>query len=163
MSIEGPNVVDFVILAVLLGGVVGGFRRGFVVEVAVLVGGVAALAVARMDYPIVRGALDGVLPHSPWLTVVSYLAVFFAAWVLIVGLARAVRKMLRLLLLGGFDRMAGAALGLVPAALLVELLLYLGARVPNRDIHRAIRHSQLAHHFLYVVPYVDRFFPHLSR
>ena len=161
MSIGGLNVVDLVIFVALLVGIVNGLREGFVVELALLAGGIAALAVARMDYRFVRSALETALPHSPWLTAISYLAIFLVVWTLIVGLARGVRRMLRLLLLGPLDRLAGAVLGLVPAALLVELLLYLGRRLPDRDIHRAIRHSQLAHYFLHVVPYFDRFFPHV--
>jgi len=155
------NLVDAIILVVLAGGVVAGFRQGFVVELATMVGAFIGLAVARMDYTIVTNVLGSAFPHSKWLTAFSYLLVFAVVWALVVGIARAARRVLRWLFLGWADRLAGAVLGLVPALLLVELLLYLGKRVPNKDLHHAINHAQLAHSFLHLVPYVDRWFPHV--
>lgn len=167
------NVVDVGILVLLLLGAFAGFRQGFIVEAATIVGVVVALAVARLGYPAVRQLLQLSAPKSPWLTVIAYLIIFVVIWGVFVALARGVRRVARLLFLGTPDRLAGLVLGLLQAAIVVELLLYLSRRIPNHDLqlyfgqqvpnfhlHRLIAQSRLAPTFLQVVPYVDRLFPH---
>lgn len=142
-------------------GLIVGFRRGFIMEVAVLMGAVIALAVAKLAYPDVRHQLAHVASKSPWLTAIAYLGVFLVVWSAIIMVARIVRKIAHLLMLGLFDRLGGAVLGVLQNALVLELLLYLGKRVPNHALHLAIKHSTLAPVFLRAVPLVDRLFPHV--
>ncbi|MDQ2742786.1 MAG: CvpA family protein [Chloroflexota bacterium] len=155
------NAVDIIILLFLLFGFLTGLRRGFILEVATILGAVVALSVAKVEYAAVRHLLLQVAPKSSWLTVISYLIVFLVIWSVIVTLARLARKALRLLFLGFFDRLGGAVVGVLQAALIVELLLYLGKRVPNHALHHAINHSKLAPAFLQAIPYIDRLFPHV--
>jgi uncharacterized membrane protein required for colicin V production len=160
-DILGLNAVDLIIIAGLLLGLGIGFRRGFIIEVAVILGAVIALAVAKLAYPDVRQQLAQVAARSPWLSAISYLGVFLIIWSAIMILARVVRRLAHLLRLGLLDRLGGAALGLLQNALVLELLLYLGKRVPSRALHVAINHSVLAPVFLRFVPLVDRLFPHV--
>lgn len=155
------NIIDILILVILLFGVLNGFRRGFIMEVALILGAVVALAVAKLEYPIVRHLLSLVAPKSAWLTVISYLIVFLVIWGVIVTLARVVRKAAHLLLLGFANRLGGAIIGLLQGALVVELLLHLGKRLPNHVLHHEIVHSKLAPAFVHALPYIDRFFPHI--
>lgn len=155
------NIIDILILVILLFGILSGFRRGFIMEVALILGAVVALAIAKLEYPVVRHLLALVAPKSAWLTVISYLIVFLVIWGVIVTLARVVRKAAHLLLLGFADRLGGAVIGLLQGALVVELLLYLGRRVPYHALHHAILQSKLAPAFVHVLPYIDRFFPHV--
>lgn len=155
------NAVDVVIVGVLVLATLGGFGQGFIVEVATILGAVAALAAAKLEYGVVRNLLELAVPHSRWVTAISYLAVFLVVWAVIITVARIVRRIARLLMLGFLDRLGGAVIGLLQGALVVELLLYLGQRVPNSDLHRLIKHSRLAPSFLHVVPYIDKLFPHV--
>jgi membrane protein required for colicin V production len=155
------NAADIVIIVLLALGFLNGLRQGFVVEVATIFGAVVALAIAKAEYSPVRHLLATVAPRSPWLTVISYLAVFLVVWAVIVAVARKIRLLVRLLFLGWLDRLGGAIVGVLQAALLIELLLYLGKRVPNRGLHRFIAHSSLAPNFLHVIPTINRLFPHV--
>lgn len=157
------NVIDIIIVILLVAGLLAGLRQGFIVEVAAIVATVVGLWAARHEYAPVQKFLGGFAPHGEGLTIASYLIVFLVVSGVILSLARVGRTAARLLLLGGIDRLAGAALGLLQAAVLVELLLYLGKRARIQSLHQAITHSQLAGHFLTVVPYIDRFFPHLPK
>jgi membrane protein required for colicin V production len=154
-------VIDWLIIALIVGAVLGGFRQGFIMQVATILGAVAALGVARLEYPDVRTQIARIAPHSSWLTVISYLIVFLFVWGGIVVLARRIRFLARLLLLGWLDRVAGAVVGLLQGLLLVDVLLYLGKHVSNGALRSAIKHSTLAPPFQHVFPYVDRWFPHL--
>jgi membrane protein required for colicin V production len=155
------NVVDVIIILGLVAGFITGFRRGFIMEVALILGAVVALAVAKLAYPDVRHQLSHVAAKSPWLSTISYLGVFLIGWAAIMILARVARRTARLLMLGTFDRLGGAVVGVLQSAILLELLLYLGKRVPNHTLHHAITHSMLGPAFLRIVPVVDRLFPHV--
>lgn len=155
------NIIDIIILVVLLLGVVNGARIGFIVEIAAILGFLLAIAVAKAEYGQVRHFLASFAPHSPWLTVIAYLIVFLVVWGVIIALARVVRKGIRLFLLGPLDHLGGAIIGIFQAALLLELLLYLGKRVPYHQLKVAIAHSKLAPHFLALVPQIDKYFPHI--
>lgn len=157
------NAVDIVVLAALALGAVNGFRRGFIVQTATILGSLVALAVARAEYRPVRNALAQWAPHSPWLTAIAYLIVFLVVWSVIVGVAQLVRRVARLLLLGWADRFGGVVVGLLQSALVLELLLYLGKRLPNADLHRLIARSTLAPLFVDIIPFLDKLFPHLPR
>lgn len=132
---------------------------GFIVEVAGIVGAIVALAIARAEYRPVQQVLATVITGSPWLTVISYLVVFLAVWALVWIAARLLRRAARSLLLGPFDRLGGAIIGVLQSVVLIELLLYLGKRVPNVTVHDAIRRSTMAPLFLRVVPYIHHLFP----
>lgn len=130
-------------------------------EVAVILGAVIALAVAKLAYPDVRHQLAQIAGKSPWLTAISYLGVFLIVWSAIMILARVARRAVRMLMLGPLDRLGGAVVGVLQSALLLELLLYLAKRVPNHTLHTVVAHSALAPAFLRFIPLVDRLFPHV--
>jgi membrane protein required for colicin V production len=157
------NAIDIVILAALGFAVLNGFRQGFVVQIGALVGVLLGLAIARLEYRVVRDLLGLVFGHSAWTTAVSYLIVVAVISAVVIAIARGVRRVIRLLLLGWADRAGGALLGLLTGAIAVELLLYLAKRVPSSEIHRLVNHSLLAPAFLHAVPLIDRFFPHIPQ
>lgn len=153
--------VDLVIIVILLLAAVGGYRRGFVIQVASILGALAALAVARAEYPDVRHFLAGFAPQSSWLTVIAYLIVFLAVWAAIIVVARRIRGLLHILQLGWMDRLGGVVIGLLQGALLLVLLLSLGRIVPNHQLKQAIARSTLAPTFLHLTPALHRFLPHI--
>lgn len=157
------NAVDLVMLALLALSALAGFRRGFVLEVAGILGAIVALGVARVEYADVRTTLQQFAPHSPWLTIVAYVLVFLVIWGAIIIIARKVRSLVRLMMLGWLDRLGGVAIGLVQGALLVELLLYFTRRVPNGELRHLANHSALAPAFLSVMPLLNHLFPHVPR
>src|SRR5947209_17416457 len=97
------TIVDIVILAILVAAVLGGIRQGFIMQVATILGVVAALAVAKLEYPDVRRFLAQFASGSQWLTVISYMLVFLVIWGAIIVLARRLRSIAHLLLLGWMD------------------------------------------------------------
>jgi uncharacterized membrane protein required for colicin V production len=156
------NAVDVVILAVLVVGTLVGLVRGLIVQVALMLGALAALLVARLAYPSLRHVFLFTHINHRWLTVISYLIIFFVVWSLIVAAATRVRFLARLFLLGCFDRIGGAIVGFVQAVLVLVLLLYLGQRVPNHQLHSQIAHSRLASPLLHAIPSLARLFPRVA-
>lgn len=155
------NWVDLGILAVLLLGALTGLRQGFIVEVAGILGAILAFAVARAEYRPVRSALSSVLPHTSWLTTISYLIVFLVVWGAILIGARMIRMGIRMLMLGMVDRLGGAIVGVLQSALILELLLYIGKHGPSATVRSAVKQSSLAPTFLSLVPVIHHLFPNL--
>jgi membrane protein required for colicin V production len=157
------NGVDIVLLVVLVITTLAGFRQGFIMEIAGILGAVAALGVARLEYVDLRTILEQFATKSPWLTIVAYMLVFLVVWGAIVIVARKIRQLVRLMMLGWLDRLGGAVIGLVQGALLIALLLYFAHRVPSTEIRRLANHSALAPIFLSVMPLLSHVFPHVPR
>lgn len=157
------NAIDIIVLVLLAVSTFSGFRRGFILEIAGIFGAVVALAVARLEFADVRTMLQQVAPHSAWLTIVAYLLVFLVVWGAIIIVARKIRSLVRLMMLGWMDRLGGAVIGLVQGALLVELLLYFTRRVPNGPLRHLANHSTLAPVFLSAMPALNHLLPHVPR
>jgi len=155
------NIVDVVIVAGCVLGAVAGLRRGFIVEVANILGAFVAFGVARIWYKPVQHALHGVAPSSTWVTALSYLIVFLAVWGAINVVARLARRIARVAMLGWADRFGGLLVGLLQSALVLELLLYLGRHWASPDVHRVIAQSSLAPMFVDMIPYLNKLFPHM--
>lgn len=155
------NLVDVVIIVLLVAGIWTGFRRGLIMQVAALLGAFIALAVAKLEYRHVAHVIHLFASSSRWSTVIAYLLIFFVVWSLVTLIARLARMAARLLLLGMIDRLLGALLGMLQGALVIELLLYLGKRAPWHALHTAIAHSALAPAFISIIPFLNRFFPHV--
>jgi membrane protein required for colicin V production len=157
------NVIDIVIIILFLAGFVTGFRRGLIMQVAAILGAFIALAVAKAEYRHFAHFVHTFASSSRWSLVISYLVIFFVVWSLVTLVARVARTAARLLLLGFFDRILGAVLGLLQAAVVVEVLLYLGKRTPSHTLRVAISHSALAPGFTSIIPFLNHLFPQIPK
>src|SRR5205085_11354801 len=91
-DISAPmTAVDIVIVVLLAASTFAGFRQGFIVEVATILGALAGLAAARLEYKDLKNLLVHFFPHSSWLTVISYLLIFLVVWGVIIFAARWLR------------------------------------------------------------------------
>jgi membrane protein required for colicin V production len=156
------NYFDFFVLASLILSTFSGFFTGFILQVASMLGALAALAVAKLEYADVRQMLLHVAPHSPWLTAFTYVGIFLVVWAAIILIARRLRGLVRRLKLGAVDRLGGAALGFLQGAVVVELVIYLSKRVQSGGLAAQVRHSVLAGAFEQIVPFLQGWFPHVS-
>lgn len=157
------NGVDVVIIFILIFGALSGMRRGFIVMVASILGALLAFAVARVEYAPVRSFLASFAPHSPWLTIISYLIVFLVVWGLVLAAARMARRTAHMFMLGPLDRLGGFIIGALQSAIVLDLLLYLAKHASSKALASAIKHSTLAPTFLQLVPALHRLFPHIPQ
>ncbi len=127
-----------------------GFRRGLVVELVATVGLLVVLVATVWGLGTVTVWLQPWLPEGfRFLPFVAFLVAFLIGWWGLQILAWGLRGLLRLTLLGLFDAVGGALLGLAKAAATLSLLLWLGAKyglpMPAAD---AVLYPQL----LYLAP-----------
>lgn len=147
------NMLDIVLCVIL--GFLGlrGIFRGLVKEVASILGLLLGFILANIYHPLV-------IPYlAPYLTggaanLVAYLAIFFGTVTVVFICASLIRKILKLILLGWLDSLAGGVLGFFKGALLCSIIvLALTAFLPARA--ELLTTSR-------VVPYVNMFNTFLS-
>lgn len=119
-------------------GAVLGFRKGLLLEifgvlafVLAIIGGFKLMETGMVYLSEYFENFDQLLPF------ISFLVIFLAIIILVNMLGKLLKKMIDLTLLGGFDKFAGAILGLVKWAIGVSILLWLvnnfGIELPGQE------------------------------
>ncbi len=116
--------MDIVILIVLGAGAIVGFTKGFLKQLAGLLGLVAGLLIAKALYATVAERFF--LPLTDSLTVaqgIAFVVIWLAVPLAFLLLATLLTKAMEAVALGWVNRLLGAGLGLLKSALLVSLLI----------------------------------------
>lgn len=120
------NYVDLILLLPIVYGLVRGFIKGLVNEVASLLSIVAGLYLAYHYHDAVEQFLASQFgENDSWLGIASYLVIFIAVTILVFLLAKILTRMINFIALGIFNRIAGAVFGAAKVALVFLLLIYL--------------------------------------
>lgn len=122
LSLGSVTILDIGLLLVVVYSTVRGFFQGFISELGLLVALVAGTALASRFAAEVGSPLSRLAIQPRARAAFGYIIVLAAVWVgtrIVTGL---LRRGSRLLLMGPFDRLAGAAFGFVRGALVVVLL-----------------------------------------
>ena len=118
------TTIDIVILIVLGAGAKVGFTKGFLKQLAGLLGLVAGLLIAKALYATVAERFF--LPLTDSLTVaqgIAFVVIWLAVPLAFLLLATLLTKAMEAVALGWVNRLLGAGLGLLKSALLVSLLI----------------------------------------
>lgn len=118
------TTIDIIILVIVGAGAVLGFMKGFLKQLAGLLGLVAGLLLAKALYATVAERVF--LPLTDSLTVaqvIAFVAIWLAVPLVFLLVASLLTKAMEAVALGGVNRLLGAGLGAVKYALLVSLLI----------------------------------------
>jgi membrane protein required for colicin V production len=107
------NILDFILLTIMAVAMVRGIMRGMIRQLASLIGILVGFVVAGHVYSLILPLLKKYLSSIPHLEILSYLAVFFATWLIVTLLGLLALRLSRAMLMGWIDRILGGALGLV--------------------------------------------------
>jgi len=140
------NVVDILILCVIVAFLVKGVLRGLLKEVCSLLGLVIGGFLAfRYQGPLAEVLLESWGWPTPLGLVAAFLALFLACVVFFGLLGYLLSRFVKLVFLGGVNRMAGAFFGLVQGVLLLSLVLFaISLRPLPLGIAGQVQASQLA-------------------
>lgn len=140
------NLVDVAILVVLALFVVKGLLRGLLKELCSLLGLFGGLAIALLFHPYLAEGLLKSFSLPPQLCVVIAFAALFLLTVLLFALIGAIlSRFIKLLFLGGFNRVAGGLFGILQGGAVLILVLFGLSRSPLPDQARFLLHqSRLA-------------------
>jgi len=120
------KVIDFILLLIVVIGAIQGYRSGFVVELFSLlgvflgiIGGFKLMGIAMVMLAGRFNIDEKVLPYVAF-------AVVFVVIVVIVGLlGQMIKSSVRQTTLGGADQFVGAGLGLVRAAFMLSVAIWI--------------------------------------
>lgn len=120
------TTLDIILIVILGFGLFSGFRKGFVMEVVSILAFILAIIGAfkllqvGMDFIQENFQLTGKL--LPYLT---FILIFIAIVILVNLVGKSVKKMLDMTLLGSFDSLAGAIIGLFKWAFGISVLIWI--------------------------------------
>lgn len=118
------SVLDIILLALLLLGLIGGFRKGFFVEVASLVALIAGVYGA-IHFSNFAGdfLMDKVDWNEKTVNIIAF-AITFIVIVLVIALAgKALTKLADFAALGILNKLLGALFGLLKMAVILSVIL----------------------------------------
>ncbi len=132
------KTLDIILLIPLVFGAVLGFKKGLLLEifgvlafVLAIIGGFKLMEVGMVYLSEYFEDFDQLLPF------ISFILIFLAIILLVNMLGKLLKKAIDMTLLGGFDKFAGAILGLVKWAIGISILLWLvnnfGIELPGQD------------------------------
>lgn len=134
------NLVDAIVVVFLIGGLVGGLRRGLSGELARML--IAAGCVAALVF-YTRPVADGLVARFPtWTTYVAYLVAvaicLVGAYATLTAVRLALARMLNFSFKAPLEKAGGAAVGLARSAAVAALLLLLLSLLPNDTLRSMI-------------------------
>lgn len=142
------STVDIIIVVLLLIGAFRGYQKGLLMGVVTIIAFILAIigGFKLLHYGIsilaeYTGELNGMLPY------LSFIIIFISIILLVTLVGRIFKKILDLTLLGSFDNVAGAILGVVKWAFGLSILLWLtlsvGVQIPDNWLSGAVFYPYL--------------------
>ena len=120
------NVLDIVIVVFLGLLLILGVRKGFIISLASL----AALVLGIYAAVHFSNYLDGILlehlkPSRTWLPILSFTITFLVVVILVMLLGKALEKLVDIMGMGIFNRVAGGLFGLAKGVFLLSVLFFI--------------------------------------
>lgn len=117
------NPFDMAIVVLMGYTVIRGIFRGFIREVAGIIGLLAGFYAAYGYHGHFAPVLEGWITDPAYRDITAFIILFCGIMMVVIGLGMLVRLVVKMLLLGVLDRIFGAVFGAVKGALIVSLLL----------------------------------------
>lgn len=146
------NLVDIAILVILTAFLVKGLVRGLLKELCSLIGllGGAVLAFS-FHSPLAEMLVQNLRLPSAVAVAVAFLALFLTTILLFAVLGHLLSRFVKLLFLGGLNRLAGGFFGLAEGVVLLAVILFaLSLRPLPEALRPAFKASELSPPFVHL-------------
>lgn len=128
------NSLDIILICILALFLARGFYRGLVQEVLSLIAIVLAVVLAGSYQHIVSPHLELYLTNEMTVSILSFVIIFFGTIIVFWLLAKVIRAILDISLLGWIDRLAGGVFGLLEGVLIgLIALMFIQTFMPKSD------------------------------
>lgn len=143
------NYFDIAISIPLIWGAYKGFKKGFIVEIASLIGlalGIyGSVRFSFMVTPYLKTMFD---VSDKLITFIAFIVTFIAIVLVIFATARLIQKLITMVALGLVNRIAGALFGILKFGLIVGVVLYLTDMIDQKVpfISPTLKESSIVYH-----------------
>lgn len=151
------NWVDIVIILLVGGLGFMGYRNGVIKLIFTLIGGIIGLVLAGQLWEEVAELLP--IGNESIAKIAAFVAILAAAFILSMIAARIVKTMLKVLLLGWVDGLAGAAIGVLLGGIAATAVVSAAGIVPSDSVQQAVNESSLAEPLIDKMGIVYAFLP----
>ena len=153
------NWVDVVILVLIAGFTYSAFQSGLIREVVTIIGAVLAVALAGLFYMDLAPDVEVAVKDEQMAEIVAFVMIFGATVLGAQLVALLLKQASSLLMLGLFDSLGGAIIGLAKAFIFIEIALIAAITFPSLKLADSIEASELAPLFLDVLPLLKHILP----
>ena len=153
------NWIDVAILAIFAWFTYSAFHAGLIREVVTIIGAVFAVALAGLFYLEFAEDVGVAIDDDQTARVVAFGVIFGAVILASQLVALFLKQAASLLMLGLFDSIGGAFIGLLKALIFVEIGLIAAITFESLDLRRAVEDSVLAPVFLDALPVLKVILP----
>jgi membrane protein required for colicin V production len=153
------NWIDIAILASLAWFCYSAFHAGMIREVITILGAVFAVVLAGLFYENLAEDVKVAVDDEESARVIAFAIIFGATVLASQLLAIFLKQAASLLMLGVFDALGGALIGLVKGFIFVEIGLFVAITFPTLGLTKAVENSSLAPFFLNIVPVLEHILP----
>lgn len=130
------SFIDLIILIPLAFGAIGGFRKGFILEIITLLALILAVIGGFHFLHWGMSVLsDNFQLSGRFLPFLAFVLIFVAIIAIVNAIGQALKKIIHMAFLGGIDRIAGAVLGALKFVFLFSILIWVfqvfGVEIPQ--------------------------------
>lgn len=119
------SFIDLLILIPLALGAIGGFRKGFILEIITLL---ALILAVIGGFHFLHWGMSVLSENfqlsGRFLPFLAFLLIFVGIIAIVNAIGQALKKIIHMAFLGGFDRIAGAVLGALKFVFLFSILIW---------------------------------------
>lgn len=157
----GP--LDILLLLLIAGLGLLGWRSGLIHESATLLGFGVGLLVAGRYYSHFGPLFLSWAGNRTMADLAAFVAILIGAWIGVVIGGAFLREVLRGMRLGWLDNLGGMALGIVKALFVAEIIVLVLMATPGEGAHQAVQRSFLGRQLAALGPEVVRLVPAVLR
>ncbi len=153
------NWVDIAIIATLAWFTYAAFHAGAIREVVTITGAIFAVALAGLFYGDLAEDVKVGVDDPETARIIAFATIFGATVLASQLIALFLKQAASLLLLGIFDSIAGALIGVAKAFVFIEMGLIAAITFPSLGVERAVDNSIFAPFFLDLIPVLKHILP----
>ena len=153
------NWVDAFIVISIVWFAYAAFNAGMIREVVTIIGAIFAVALAGLLYLELAKDVEVAVDNEMTAQIISFAIIFGAVMLAAQLVAIFLKQTAQLLMLGIFDSMGGAFIGMLKGFVLVEIALIVAITFPNLNLVDDVQGSAFAPFFLDLVPVLKYILP----
>jgi membrane protein required for colicin V production len=153
------NWIDFLILAVFAWFTYSAFQAGMIREVVTIAGAIFAVALAGLFYQDLAKDVEVAVDNPETAKIIAFAMIFGSVILASQLTAMFLKQAATVLMLGLFDSLGGAFIGIFKAFVFIEIALIFAITFPSLHLEDDVGNSAFAPLFLDVMPILKAILP----